>query len=183
MSPSQQRSATGKRMQHFGSIFLCFFFSAHECIFLCFELDVVLFWRTTTSMSCDFCGSFWLPLSFPVPSHTPDYPECLHSVVALRSAELAFTRGEREGGNEDKAEIMSVCVRVVGCVRLHLMFVCAGKGELGEEKKNLPDLLTEQFFFFFYLCQQRKKNKKQKQLARICPCPKTRTTQLENKNW
>lgn len=36
---------------------------------------------------------------------------------------------------------MCVCM----CVRVHLMFVCAGKGELGEEK-NLPDLLTEQYF-------------------------------------
>lgn len=155
---------------------------AMDNLFFMFRTGCGFVWRTTSSTSCDFCRSFWLPLSFPVPSHTPDYPECLYSLVALRSAELAFTHGEREGGNEDKAEIMSVCVRVVGCVRLHLMFVCAEKGELGEEKKNLPDLLTEQVFFSSYV--NKGKKYKQKQLARICSCPKTRTTlHLWNINW
>lgn len=45
---------------------------------------------------------------------------------------LSHTRGGRAGG--DKAEIMGV--RVCVCVFVHSVFVCAGKGELGEGKKK-----------------------------------------------
>lgn len=64
------------------------------------------------------CFVFWdffsPPLLFPLPPRTLDYPECLCSLAAWRSAEFAFVHQEREGKRrkEDKAEIMSVCVHV-----------------------------------------------------------------------
>lgn len=67
---------------------------------------------TASSVFC-FLG-FFSPLLFPLPPRTLDYPECLSTLAAWRSAEFAFVHREREGKRrkEDKAEIMSVCVHV-----------------------------------------------------------------------
>lgn len=68
-------------------------------------------------MHCIKCVLFFgifSPLLFPLPPRTLDYPECLSTLAAWRSAEFAFVHREREGKRrkEDKAEIMSVCVHV-----------------------------------------------------------------------
>lgn len=87
--------------------------------------------RVASRMCCDG-GSLTKSLLSLLPSLTHDYPECLHSLAALRSAEFAFTHKGWAGG--DKAEIMGV--RVCVCVYVHSVFVCAGKVEVEEGKKK-----------------------------------------------
>lgn len=140
------------------------------------RLDLVWSCVIVSTMHSNKCA-MWsvriLALSFALSFHNLDYPEC-----SLEVCWVCLHEKEREGKRrkEDKAEIMSVRVRVVVSVWVHLMFGCAGKGALREEKKIY---LTCWQSSIFQIQQQGKK-----QHARISACHKNQhhPPSMENKN-
>lgn len=120
------------------------------CLFVCVCLSV----QHNTQHQVCVVNLFVFSLSFPQHSRTLDYPECLHSLAAWRSAEFAFMlreqEGERESGERRTKQRLWVCM----CMRKSALYFCVmEKYNWGEEPKNLPDLLTKQHF----LIQQTKK--------------------------
>lgn len=94
------------------------------------------------SVCCDG-GSLTRPLLSLLPSLNHDTTIIPRMPLLPGSLEVCWVcfHTQGAGGGETKLRLW-----VWGCVFVHSVFVCAGKGELGEGKKNLPDLLTEQYF-------------------------------------
>lgn len=103
------------------------------CVCLCFCV-----YKIMHCIKCVLFFGIFSPLLFPLPPRTLDYPECLSTLAAWRSAEFAFVHREREGKRrkEDKAEIMSVCVCACGSECVSALNVCGGKRRTGGGRRR-----------------------------------------------
>lgn len=102
------------------------------CVCVC-----VLVYNTMHSIKCVLWFVSFTPFFLSFFSH-PGLPR-MQPGGLLSLPEFAFTskRGRERGEKRTKQRLwVCMCVRVAVSVWVHLMFVCVGKGELGEEKKK-----------------------------------------------